>query len=85
MISEAAGVRKPDPHIFALALETLDVEPSRAAYVGDNPEADIGCARQSGLVAIWKRDPYWHEPAAADWVIDDLAEIPPLLYALPHT
>jgi putative hydrolase of the HAD superfamily len=68
VISEAAGVKKPDPRIFALALKELDVDPSRAAYVGDNPEADIAGARASGLLTIWKRDDFWPGVAAADWV-----------------
>jgi putative hydrolase of the HAD superfamily len=81
VISEAAGIRKPDPRIFAQALHALDVDPARAVYVGDNPDADITGAKASGLLAIWKRDPYWREPPAADWIIDDLAEIPPLVRA----
>lgn len=41
LISELAGVRKPDPRIFAAALTRLGVDPASAAYVGDNPEVDI--------------------------------------------
>jgi putative hydrolase of the HAD superfamily len=79
VISEAAGVRKPDPRIFALALKELDVEPPGAVYVGDNPDADVAGAKESGLLAIWKRDPFWRPSAEADWIIDDLEEIPPLV------
>ena len=84
LISEAVGVRKPDPRIFAEALDQLMVPPSAAAYVGDNPEVDILGARRSGLVAIWKRDDFWAEPSDADRVIDDLAELPSLVMALPY-
>ena len=79
VISEAAGVRKPDPRIFSQALTQLDIGPSAAAYVGDNPEVDIVGAKRSGLVAIWKRDSFWAQPSDADWVIDDLADLPPFV------
>ncbi|HLB44010.1 MAG TPA: HAD family hydrolase, partial [Candidatus Limnocylindrales bacterium] len=82
LISEAVGIRKPDPRIFAAALDALGgIAPAAAAYVGDNPEPDVGGARRSGLVAIWKRDAFWPEPADADWTIDDLAELPLLVAA----
>jgi putative hydrolase of the HAD superfamily len=83
VISEAARVRKPDPRIFALALKELNVEPARAVYVGDNPDADVAGAKESGLLAIWKRDHFWHPSAEADWIIDDLEEIPPLVVRAP--
>lgn len=76
VISEAVGFRKPDPRIFHAALEELGASPSASAYVGDNPEADVAGARASGLVAVWKRDDFWPEPAEADLVIDELAELP---------
>lgn len=83
VISEAAGIRKPDPRIFAQALQQLEVDPSRAVFVGDNPDADVNGAKSSGLLAIWKRDHFWPGPAAADWIIDDLSEIPALMLPPP--
>ena len=35
--------------------------------------------QRSGLLAIWKRDNFWAEPSGADWMIDNLAELPPLV------
>jgi putative hydrolase of the HAD superfamily len=79
VISESIGVRKPDPRIFAEALAQIGVSAASAVYVGDNPDVDIVGAKRSGLLAVWKRDPYWTEPRDVDWVIDDLAELLPLL------
>jgi putative hydrolase of the HAD superfamily len=80
-ISETLGFRKPDHRIFAAALSALAVEPSAAVYVGDNPETDIIGAKQSGLVAIWRRDDFWSEPVEADHVIDDLSAVPGIVAA----
>jgi HAD superfamily hydrolase (TIGR01549 family) len=45
------GKTKPDPSIFAAALEVLGVEPACAAMVGDSPEDDIAGALALGLRA----------------------------------
>lgn len=46
--SAEAGAPKPEPAIFALALERLGVKPGRAAHVGDEP-ADEDGARAAGM------------------------------------
>ncbi len=46
------GIWKPDPRIFHLALEHLDVPPQRAWFVGDNYFADIQGARRAGMAAV---------------------------------
>jgi putative hydrolase of the HAD superfamily len=53
LVSEAEGLRKPDPAIFALALSRLGVTADEAVFVGDNPSADVDGARKAGLTAIW--------------------------------
>lgn len=40
---------KPDPAIFAHAVERLGIQPEQSIYVGDNYYADILGARQAGL------------------------------------
>lgn len=47
-----AGAAKPDPRIFALALERLGVTAAEALYVGDDAEADVAGARKAGLHAV---------------------------------
>src|SRR5918999_1712089 len=44
-----AGVAKPDPAIFHIALEACGVAPERAIHVGDAVGADIDGARAAGV------------------------------------
>jgi putative hydrolase of the HAD superfamily len=76
LISEAEGIRKPDPEIFLRAAARVDCSVDRTVYVGDNPVADVAGARAAGLYGIWKRDPYWPPPKDADAIIDALPELP---------
>lgn len=50
--SGAVGVTKPDPAIFAIALDALGVGPDRTWYVGDMPAIDVVGARAAGLRPI---------------------------------
>lgn len=50
--SQLEGVEKPDPEIFARALERLDIPAARAAYVGDIYSIDALGARAAGLTPI---------------------------------
>ena len=75
LISEAEGLRKPDPRIFARALDRMGVEPSEAMFVGDHPDVDIAGARAAGLAAAWKRVPYWTLMRDDALVIEKLGEI----------
>ena len=53
VISEGAGIRKPDPEIFRLAAVQAG-QPLRGAWmIGDSAEADIAGARNAGLPGIW--------------------------------
>ena len=83
VISEEAGLRKPDPAIFVLALDGLSAVDRPAAYVGDNPAHDVAGAHAAGLAAVWLRRPDgWHDSAGAtkpDAELRSLDELPPLL------
>lgn len=52
VISAEAGIRKPHPGIFQLALEKAGVRPEEALHVGDNPEEDGEGARRAGVKAL---------------------------------
>jgi putative hydrolase of the HAD superfamily len=47
--SAEAGARKPDPAIFAVALELAGCAPDQALHVGDTPEEDVAGARAAGI------------------------------------
>jgi FMN phosphatase YigB (HAD superfamily) len=47
--SQIEGVEKPDPKIFAIALDRMGVAPGRALYVGDIRSVDERGARDAGM------------------------------------
>ena len=72
--SEMAGVKKPDPKIFQLALERARVQPENAVMIGDSLEADILGAQQVGFSTIHLNS---HQEAHHKFseIIHDLNEI----------
>ena len=84
LISRQVGILKPDPRIFALALDQLGATPQDSAFVGDTPKTDIVGAHAAGMKAIWlNRDKL--APAdivTPDATITDLDELPAALTAL---
>ncbi|MEO3743222.1 HAD-IA family hydrolase [Plantactinospora sp. B5E13] len=81
VISEEAGVSKPNPRIFALAAERVRMRLRGAWMVGDSPEADIGGAAAVGLPSVWlHRGRRWMErryapTRTADGLIPALAAV----------
>ena len=53
LVSGERGVQKPDPAIFALAVDELGVTAAEALHIGDNQVADVAGARSAGLTAVW--------------------------------
>ncbi|WP_193636232.1 HAD family hydrolase [Brachybacterium subflavum] len=54
---ETFGVGKPDPRVFREGARLLDVDPARAAYVGDEPDVDAQAAALAGLRGVLLRRP----------------------------
>jgi HAD superfamily hydrolase (TIGR01509 family) len=50
--SGAVGIEKPDPRIFAMALEMAGVAPDEALYVGDLYPVDVLGARRAGIEPV---------------------------------
>ena len=53
LIEGEVGFGKPDPRIYAKALEALDVAPADAWMVGDNLEWDVAGPQREGISGIW--------------------------------
>ncbi len=51
--SEEAGVEKPHPNLFRLALSKLNLAPEAVCVIGDNYDKDIAGAIELGMSAIW--------------------------------
>ena len=76
--SDEVGVRKPDPAIFAHALETVGADREHAVHVGDDAILDVQGARAAGMrvvQVIGERGGPSASPAP-DAVIRRLAELP---------
>ena len=70
-----AGAAKPDPRIFAAALEAGGRPAGETLHVGDHPEHDVDGARRAGLRTAWvnrRREPWPDKHAAADLEVTDL-------------
>jgi len=52
LASGEVGAQKPDPGIFAAALERIDASPGSSVYVGDNYWADVVGAQRAGLIPV---------------------------------
>jgi len=50
--SDRAGVKKPDPKIFNMAIEAAGIQPESGVMIGDSLEADIHGACAVGLQAL---------------------------------
>ena len=79
--SESARCYKPNPGIFAPALQALDLPPERVLYVGDSQEDDIIGAKRAGLPVAWlNRDGAKRkEMPDPDYIIESLDELTEIL------
>lgn len=83
LISEWEGNQKPEPLIFQIALDKLEVLPSECIFVGDHPEKDVKAAQNVGMKGVWKRDDQW-DNVKADFIVEDLQEILLILNKWSH-
>jgi putative hydrolase of the HAD superfamily len=86
-----AGILKPDPRIYRLALELLDIEPSGAEspcfYVGDGGHDELRGAKEAGLTTILTTEyiaQVWPEKIPglrkdADYEVERLEDILPII------
>ena len=78
-LSSDHGIMKPDPRIYAAALEGAGASPEEAVYIDDVP-ANVDAARDAGFARVWLVDHDGHAPDRPDR-ITDLHALAPLLAA----
>jgi len=79
IISESAGVKKPDSAIFFACLDELKLSPEESVYIGDNPQNDIAPAAAIGMYSVWFENEYYDRPKQCDASITELHELLKLL------
>ncbi|MDV2480752.1 HAD family hydrolase [Methanoculleus sp. Wushi-C6] len=60
IFSSDPGFQKPDPRIYAAALDRMDLALESVLFIGDNPENDVLAPRRLGMQALhveeaWRR------------------------------
>jgi putative hydrolase of the HAD superfamily len=87
-VSEDLGVDKPDPRIYAHALEVAAAPASRTAMAGDRLDYDVVPARDAGMRTVWvlrgeaPAEPTPEQLAVPDAAVATLAELPAALEGL---
>jgi putative hydrolase of the HAD superfamily len=57
VFSCVAGIKKPDPRIYRLATDPLQVKPQDCLYVGDGSSQELTGARKAGMHSVMINDP----------------------------
>ena len=84
LISEAEGLKKPDPLIFNKALNKLGTSAAQSIFIGDNPEADIYGAHSVGMKTVWFQNTNFKQPEKTilSAVLKDYKDLPSLTHKL---
>ncbi len=78
VISGAVNKRKPNPEIFDLALEKMQLDATDVAFVGDTVDADVKGAKDMGMKSVYidRRPQKGLEEYPPDYTIKTLNELP---------
>jgi putative hydrolase of the HAD superfamily len=49
MFSSSIGLKKPDPRIYMLTAESLNVKPENCLYIGDGESGELNGAQRTGM------------------------------------
>jgi FMN phosphatase YigB (HAD superfamily) len=74
LASGEVGIHKPEPGIFASALDRLGAQAEQSLYVGDNYWADVIGARRAGVRPVLL-DPYRLFPEADCLILDRIDDL----------
>lgn len=77
--SAVVGVRKPDPRIFTLGVEALQLRPEETVVVGDSFYKDILPASKAGCQTVWFKGEGWtdetYDETIPNHIITDLNQL----------
>ena len=83
--SSVVGIRKPDPAIFTLGVEALNLPPNQVVVVGDSYGKDILPAHSIGCHTVWLRGIGWADEEVDETlptaIISDLKQVVEILHA----
>ena len=82
VISEEAGVAKPDPRIFERALAAIRAATEETLFVGDSPEADILGAKGMGIRSAWLHGgrEWKYDDQRPDYILDDVSDVRSIVF-----
>ena len=66
------GVKKPDPAIFQLGVEALDLPAEHVLVVGDSITKDILPAKSLGCTTAWMKGVEWKESSKEELLAPDI-------------
>jgi putative hydrolase of the HAD superfamily len=80
VLSCTVGLSKPDPRIYELACERLEVAPGECLFVGDGANDELAGAQRVGMRAVCvlppgRIEPIWHEARGWEPTIRSLQEV----------
>jgi putative hydrolase of the HAD superfamily len=80
VLSCTVGLRKPDPRIYRLATERLQVAPTECLFVGDGANDELAGAERVGMRAVCilppgRREPLWPEARGWEPTITSLGDV----------
>ncbi len=80
VLSCAVGLSKPDPRIYQLACERLEVTPDECLFVGDGANDELAGAQRVGMRAVCvlppgRIEPIWQEARGWEPTISSLPEV----------
>lgn len=82
-ISDQIGISKPNPKLYAYAVQEQQLVPREVLYVGDNPSHDIAPPQSLGIRTAYARRASKHKLEGTsirpDHVIDDFEELRTIL------
>jgi len=77
--SAVVGVRKPDPQIFRIGVDTMQLQANEVVVIGDSYDKDIVPAAMAGCQTIWLKKTGWNNDftgtETADLVITDFVAL----------